>query len=272
MLAGVSTACLYPEYTEKALETLLSFRVQAVEVFINCMEELSVPFLSGLRKRADDGGAKILSVHPYTSGMEPMLFFSRYRRRFHEGMEFYKKYYEACNILGAEIVVFHGDYHTSPTSYDEYFDRFGMLTDDAATFGVQLCHENVSRCIGHDPAFFKKLAACVPNAAFVLDVKQAIRSGEDVFDFARAMNGRIRHVHMSDHNSARDCLVPGRGTFNIREFLSVISSNNFDGGVIVELYQDNFDEIVEISEGYQHLCDEISTYLRFVQNTSLNRC
>jgi len=29
--------------------------------------------------------------------------------------------------------------------------------------------------------------------------------------------------------------------------------------VIVELYRENFDTIVEINEGYQHICTSIST-------------
>ena len=260
MLSGISTACLYPEYTETALKTILSHPVQAVEIFTNCKQELSAGILSEMRKRADDCGTKILSVHPYTSGMEPMYFFSGYQRRFQEGIDLYKQYYQACNILGADIVVFHGDTRDSRLSYSEYFERFGKLVDDASTYGVSLCHENVSRCVGYSPDFFTALAAELPNAQFVLDVKQAVRSGQDVFNFAKSMGNRIKHVHISDNTCRSDCLAPGQGDFNIAKLLDIITSNGFDGGVIVELYRDNFDGIVEIFNGYQHILSHLSTY------------
>lgn len=262
MMTGISTACLYPMYTEVALQTFASLHVEATEVFINCSEEILPAKLREMRSIADGNGVKILSLHPYTSGMEPMLFFSAYKRRFYEGMELYKKYYEAANILGADIVIFHGNSSKSGMSYDEYFNRFGRLVEDSISNGSKLCHENVSRCMSRSSAFFKELAKAVPQSEFVFDTKQAFRAGEDVFEFVKAMSGRIRHVHFSDHSEQNDCLVPGHGTFNTGEFLDLIKNNGFDGGVIVELYRENFDSIVELYEGYQRLFTQVSTQLK----------
>lgn len=259
MLAGISTACFYPQHTEDALRELSALSIQCTEVFINCASELSEPFLKQLRAIANGGGVQILSLHPYTSGMEPMYFFSQYDRRFQEGRELYKRYYHAANLLGADITVFHGGTRNNQMEQGEYFDRFGLLWEDARQQGIALCHENVSRCAGYCPEFFSELVKAIPDAEFVFDVKQAVRAGQDVVGFAGKLNGKIRHLHISDHNDINDCLPPGKGTFNIAKFLSNIRSVGFDGGVVVELYRENFGTIVEIYEGYQHLCTELST-------------
>ena len=262
MTAGISTACFYPMNTEEAMGILSRNNVAACEVFLNSHGEMDAGYLRELRAVAEAGGTRILSVHPYTSGMEPMLFFSGYPLRFEDGRAYYRGYYEAAARLGADIVVFHGNmaqFHMEPA---EYAQRLGILIEDAQKMGVRLCHENVSRCAGRDPAFFRELAEQLPEARFVLDVKQCLRSGEDVYAFVEAMAGRIAHVHISDHNAQADCLPIGKGTFHIPKFLSCLHAQGFCGdygGVIIELYRGNFIDSVELMQSYQRLCGYVST-------------
>lgn len=106
VLAGLSTACFYPELTERGLMFAASIGAQAAEVFFNAPSELTDSFVRELRRIADGSGTRILSVHPFTSGLEPLLFFSGYRRRFCDGVELYKRYFHAANLLGANLLVF----------------------------------------------------------------------------------------------------------------------------------------------------------------------
>ena len=255
MIAGVSTACFYPQHTEDALRELVSIGVRSAEIFLNCAGELEEPFLKELAAIAKDGGAKILSLHPYTSGMEPLFFFTQYDRRFAEGMELYKRYYRAANLLGAEIVVFHGALHNYGIENAAYFEKFDILRRDAAAFGVKLCQENVARCVSRSSAFLREMARELPETRFVLDSKQVVRSGEKIEAYTEALRDKIVHIHISDHNEASDCLLPGQGVFNIAKFLADMRNFGFDGGVIVELYRDNFNDIVEILQGYQQVLD-----------------
>ncbi|MDR2908871.1 MAG: sugar phosphate isomerase/epimerase [Oscillospiraceae bacterium] len=259
MQPGISTACLYPRYTEESLRDILALRPACVEVFINAREELSAPFLRGLRAMADSAGARIASVHPYLSAMEPLYFFSGYSRRFLEGREEYKRHYEAAGMLGAEAVVFHGNFYGNEIPPGQYFERFSVLWEDARREGISLCQENVERCASREPGFFKQMRSALADAEFILDVKQAVRAGQNPFEMANAMGGKIKHVHLSDHTGAQSCLPPGRGVFNIREFLEHIAKNGFSGSVIVELYRENFKDIVELSAGFQHLSYILST-------------
>ncbi|MDR2932317.1 MAG: sugar phosphate isomerase/epimerase [Oscillospiraceae bacterium] len=188
------------------------------------------------------------------------VFFSDYERRFHEGREFYKKYYAACNQLGADIVVFHGAFSTYSGSMEQYFERLGLLIQDAKEQGVDLCHENVSRCVSRTPAFFEDLIKAIPEARFVFDVKQAVRAGEDVMNFAKILGKRVRHIHLSDHDDSNSCLVPSRGTFNIPEFLIAMKESGAVSGAVVEVYSQNYRDNVELYIGYQHLLKCLSTF------------
>jgi len=232
-----------------------------MEVFLNSTQELESSFLRELRREADSVGTKIVSIHPYLSPMEPMLFFSGYARRFDEGLELYRRFYEAAGILGADCIVFHGDYKRRPLNYDEYFSRFELLWEDARKHGISLCQENVERCFSGSNNFLARMRKALPQVEYILDVKQAVRAGESIWEMAQTMGDKIRHVHISDHNERESCLPPGKGVLNTGKLIETIGKNGFRGGVIVELYGENFGDIVELSDSFQQLCDTLSTYL-----------
>lgn len=271
MLTGISTACFYPMHTEDALKIICDAKVEAAEVFVNCDYEVTRPMLRQMRDIADASGVKVLSLHPHTGPSESITFFTKYKRRFDEGLELYKKYYEAANILGANAVVFHGGAKAAPITYSEYFETFGLLVENAIVNGSNLCHENVERCISYSPDFFRALGKAVPQAEFILDVKQAVRAGYDALTFATAMGTKIKHVHFSDHDDSRTCLLPGQGIFNTQEFLNLIVKNGFNGGVLVEVYRENFVENVELFKGYQQLFTETSTIRKNAERVDIIR-
>ena len=108
MRPGISTACLYPMEIERSLDLLLSMDFKLYEFFLNTWSELTPSFLRLLRNRLESEGAQVKSIHPFTSAIEGMLFFSEYLRRMEDALEFYKTYFEAAGMLGAKILVLHG--------------------------------------------------------------------------------------------------------------------------------------------------------------------
>ena len=123
MCVGISTASLYPMRTEDALKLLGESDVKFTEILFNSASELDAGFVNMLKKIKDNYGMKITAVHPFASFAEPYLLFSEYKRRFNDGAEFYKKYFEAAAALGAEYVILHGDYLYGTISIDEYCER-----------------------------------------------------------------------------------------------------------------------------------------------------
>ncbi|WP_147538994.1 sugar phosphate isomerase/epimerase family protein [Anaerotruncus rubiinfantis] len=257
MLAGISTSTFYPELTENALRQLAVFGVQAAEVFFNSFSELEEGYVRELSRIAQDGDVKVLSIHPFMSGLEPLLFFSDYRRRFDDAVEFYKRFFHAANLLGAKILVFHGNRRESVRTWPEYFDLFGELMEAGQRMGVTVAQENVPRCQSYCPEFFKAMTDYLPEARFVLDTKQCIRAGYTALEMAQAMGDRVLHVHISDYDETHDCLPVGRGRLDLGALLQTLVGYGFDGGVLLELYRQNYGGYEELWESYDTILSAI---------------
>ena len=131
MNVGVSTACLYPLETEKALKLLCQSGVKNIEIFVNSVSEISGSVLTEIKNIIKDFDCRITSIHPYTSGSEPIMFFSNYQRRFLDGVEQYLRFCDFANELDANILVFHGDRKESNTPNEFYFERYLKLYREA---------------------------------------------------------------------------------------------------------------------------------------------
>lgn len=249
MKTGASTSCLFPMLTEQAFEHLLKLGVKNIELFFNSPSERTPEFIKPLAKAADEMGAKIVSVHPYSSEMEGVGFFGKYPRRFDDEAEDYRYYFEACASLGAEIFVFHGARSFLTLEKDFYFERFWRLNEIARSFGVRLCQENVARCHSGRPEFISEMRKALPDVGFVLDVKQAVRAKVTPFDMLEAMGDNLAHLHLSDHNAECDCLAPGEGEFDLERFAQRLKAANYSGKVIVELYSWYFSDESQLIDG-----------------------
>ena len=77
MRTGVSTACLFPMLLEDALDHLLAMEIPLLEVFLNTESERVPAYAKLLRQKAEDAGARIVSLHPYSSEYEGIRFFTK---------------------------------------------------------------------------------------------------------------------------------------------------------------------------------------------------
>lgn len=260
MEAGISTACFYPEYVENAVLFLAENGARNIEIFINSDCELKKDFICDIKKKIDDFGIKVASLHPFTCGIEPMMFFTPYERRFYDILDYYKKYFNAMNILGGKIFVFHGNKPQNYFEDERYFERFAKLFETGREFGITVAQENVERCVSGKLSFLKKMADYLGDAAnFVLDVKQTVRSGENVFDYLNELGSKIIHVHYSENGRRGDCLPFGTGDFDRSAFLKKLKELNFHGSVILELYRENYSDYDFLIKNYFELQEAVKT-------------
>lgn len=261
MKIGVSTACLYPMRTEKALTKFIESGIDLFEIFYNTQSEIEPPFTEKLNSILKSSKSTLKSVHPFTSGYEPYLIFTDYERRYLDSLEFYKRYFDAASKLGAEILVIHGDRKTPEIggiSDEEYFDKFAELSLVGEKFGITVAQENVNMFRSQRIDFITKMKNYLGTRAnFVFDLKQAIRSGNTVEDVCKAMGENIVHVHMNDHDETKDCLLPGLGSTDYEELFRILKNNNYKGDAVIEVYSENFGPVEEIAKSKQFL-DEIS--------------
>ncbi|WP_044975664.1 sugar phosphate isomerase/epimerase [Ruminococcus sp. HUN007] len=254
MTAGSSTACLYPELLEEALAELVNNGIKTTEIFVNTHCEVAPEFTEILGSILSQSGAECIAYHPYTCPIEPMMFFSGYSRRVKDMLDYHKYYFEAMNRLGARIFVLHGNMNVVAVDEDFYFEIFSELAAAAAPYGITVAQENVARCQSHSLDFLRNMSETLGDSAkFVLDIKQAVRSQEDPFEIVRTLGNKIIHVHMSDNDSASDCLAPGSGSFDIYGLLKELYLRGFDGAVITELYRKNFGSVSDLVESCRYI-------------------
>lgn len=205
--------------------------------------------MAELLKRFD---MKCCSLHPFTGEMESMMFFSPYERRVQDMLDYYKHYFAAMEALGAEIFVLHGGKAAGNVSL--YAERFSRIAETAKEFGVIVAQENVARFASRSLSFLKELKEALGGKAkFVLDVKQAVRSGENPESMLETLGDSVVHVHISDHGAYGDCQLLGNGSFQIKRFLTRLSALSPDCSVILELYRNAFGSTGELVQNYQVL-------------------
>ncbi len=249
MRFGISTSCFYPLPTEEAVRWLAEREVPYIEIFFNSLLETEAPLLSEMKRCLDASGTKVQSVHPYTSALEPLYFFSEYERRVDEAFDLYSRYFEAAAELGAEVFVLHGDRPGGFLSEEQTFERFARLAERGESFGIIVTQENVVRNRGRDLGYLVRMKEYLGSlAAFTLDLKQAIRSGYDPMEILNTLGRSVRHIHISDSDGESDCLPVGRGNADIAGFLGKLKELDYDGGVILELYRENYKEYEELTE------------------------
>lgn len=269
---GISTATLYPMLTEEAFLTLAKLGVKHVEVFFNSDSELDKTFINDLIKVKNDYGMYVSSIHPYTCGIEPMMFFTQYPRRFFDILEYYKKYFEAMNLLGADIFVFHGNKPQNKFPDEMYFERYKGLYDLGKTFGITVAQENVCRCSSNSLDFLVKMSEALgDDAHFVLDTKQAVRSGIDPYDIIDKLGNKICHVHISDYNSEKDCTLVGKGNLNMNRFATSLTNCSFTGSIILELYSDGYENVDELKDNLAYFEHIVQKVCSSTQSFSTNR-
>ena len=232
MVAGVSTACLYPKPLKESLYDLAVNGVECTEIFINTHSELKKSFAEStahLLKRFD---VKCVSVHPFTSEMETMMLFSEYERRADDMLEYYRNYFDFMNTVGAEVFVFHGG--KAGRNMEFYCERYNRLWRLGKEYGVKVALENVSRCQSSSPSFIRDVYSMLGSEfAFVLDTKQAVRAGENPFSFIDSAGKSLIHVHISDSGEFGDCLPVGRGRFRFRDFFKKLIKSSPDCNIIL---------------------------------------
>lgn len=265
MKAGVSTACLYPKPLEESLYELTLNGIQTVEIFVNTHSELKKNFAYGILENLRRFDARCVSVHPFTSEMETMMFFSEYERRMDDILEYYKHFFQFMNIVGAEIFVFHGGKGGKTFSRELFCQRYQRLFELGKEFGVTVALENVARCLSSSSAFIRDISSMLGSGfAFVLDTKQALRSKENPFSFLDAAGSKTKHVHISDSSEMGDCLPIGKGRFRIKEFLEKLYRLNPESSVILELYRSGFAGISDLTRS----CNILSSMIGNISSDS----
>ena len=255
---GISSACFYPEETEKSLETAGECGFGTVEIFLNSHSELEDDFVEKLLSIKEKYNLDIVSLHPFASFAESFYLFSNYTRRYTDILPLYDRLFEVTAKLGASFFVFHGAKIPGSISDEEYCRRFAHLIEMGKKYGVKVCQENVVNHRSESPAYLKMMRDNIgDDFSIVLDIKQAHRAVYTPYDFIEELSDNIVHIHISDRNDEKDCITPLEGCFDFEKLFSEMKKRGYDGKYIIELYYWSFEDKQEIIESYKKLTELI---------------
>ena len=268
MRIGLSTASFYNLYMIEDLPAVLQdWGVTYAEYFLNSFSEYEPEFVSMLARRTRRAGITVTSVHPMSSMFESQLV-SAHPRQSGDAFRIYESVLAAGKMLGTHRYCMHGAAHLSGAAKNLELNRiapiFDRLTSLAASYGIQLTLENVSWCLFREPQFAVRLLDEMQNKdlRFTLDVKQAVRSGTDPFDYVDAIGERIDAVHCCDcrmENGRMQYLLPPYGGFDFVGLIKKLrDEKGFDGDVLVEVYSDTYRNVTELRDAYHAFFDTIS--------------
>jgi sugar phosphate isomerase/epimerase len=264
MVFGVSTACFFPKVLlEDSIDILGSMQIKNIEVFFNCMSEYKMPFVKELKKRADGNGLNVYSIHAFSIQFEPQLFTLQQRAR-QEAEDIYKQVIEAAAELGAGVYVFHGPPNLkrakkNKLNYEHIANTIGPLADIAKAHGVKMAWENVHWCWYAEPDFADNLLKLpgTENLYFTLDIKQAALAGFAPGQYLKPTAGKLANVHICDcaYSEERGGVpaLPFKGCIDFDSFKRELDSTGYNGGMILEVYANNYSDICELKENYSQV-------------------
>ena len=225
----LSTTSVYPGSCADAFETAARLGYDGVEVMV-WTDPVSRDAVA-LRRLAEHYGTPVLSVHAPT-----LLLTQRVWGR--DPWTKLERSVELAQDLGADVVVAHPPFRWQREYAAGFVDG---VREMAGRTGTAIAVENMFPW----RAGSRELLAYSPGWDVVdedydevtLDVSHAATSGSDSRELARALAGRLRHLHLTDGaGSAKDeHLVPGRGSQPVAELLGDLVDGGFAGHVVAEI-------------------------------------
>ncbi len=252
---GMSSSCFYPLEMKQSFLNVIDTGMECCEVFINTKSEFKKEFTAQLVKLKNASGIDIVSLHPYTSFAENTMLFSSYKQRFTDFfIDDLQLHFEAAAALGAKYYVLHGMREGGSICEKEYFERFAKIVELSKSFGLLAVQENVVHLSSQNPDFLVRMKNYIgDDLRLVLDIKQALRANFSPFEFIEKLGNIIAHIHISDHNKNKDCILPLSGFFDFPKLFKKMNSLGYDGAYIIELYESGYNSISDIIEAKNEL-------------------
>lgn len=266
MIAGMSTSSFFGrDLLENNIDHMAKMGVKTAEVYLNTFSEFEAPYVKELKKRIDDNGMTVHSVHPHGTVYE-LQFYSNYVRSMADAEGWFRKVQEAAGILGADLTVYHGGFPIKKPGTRPNIERIAKVVTKCAeiakSYGVKFAHENVYWAWFSDPYFADALLENVEsdNLYFTMDIKQAAQSGYCYNEYIEHMKGRIVNVHCCDYVKNENgfaTMLPPRGSVDFRKLKDDLRKSGYDGPMMMEVYPTDYNDFSELEESYRIFKDMI---------------
>ena len=155
--------------------------------------------------------------------------------------DFYVGIWQQPAYLGGKYVVIHGQPQGHGKLTDEgYWERFGQLYRLGEEEGAYPAQENVRQHRAERWTSWRGWPAIWGDSCGFVLMSNNANCGSSIQEMARAMGKRLVHVHLSDEDEGRPCLLPGAGHFDHQAFRQLLEGQGFTGTVVTEVYRTSF--------------------------------
>lgn len=257
MEIGISTASFFSkETTEASLELIHKFKIPVCEIFLSTFYEYQDSFIDELLARKGD--TRVFSIHTLNQQFEPELFNPVERTRL-DCEAIYKQVAKSGGRLDAKYYTFHGPAKFKKLPYVHNYQKIGKRVEELCDMvyqysdnKTQLCYENVHWTYFNTPEFFRQLKE-YSHIDTCLDIKQAMLSDFDIYEYIDVMGDRLKNVHLCDFDSNRKLSIPGKGTFDFVKLFATLIEKGYKGPAMIEVYANDYENYDELLKCYDFL-------------------
>jgi len=225
-----STSSVFPN-TELGFKLAQEFGYDGVELMVNHeRRSQSIDAVNDMRKAYD---------MPVTAIHVPCLVISQPVWGWSPQVKLQKSVDMAVEV-GARTVVVHPPFrwqreHAEP--FKALVAELGQKYEGVIEVTVENMYsaEKFGRKV--EPYLFHEDPALSDFEHLCLDTSHAAAARRDPIELYRQMNGRVRHLHLSDSTSTRgdEHLPPGMGTLPLQELADLLIEDGFTGDIVLEV-------------------------------------
>lgn len=231
---GMSTSCAFPLGLAEAFSLSREVGFDGVEIMVT--NDPATHRASRILELSRETGQPVLSIHA------PVLLLTHFVWGRDQRVKL-ERSAELAREVGASTVVVHPPFRWQQGYAEEFLD---VVRAVACRYEVTVAVENMFpwKIAGRSmkmyaPGWDPSLMDC---DAATLDFSHASLSGRDSLELARALDGRLRHVHLCDGSRVSDDggifdehLVPGRGKEPVAAVLRELAARDWSGSIIAEV-------------------------------------
>ncbi len=232
MRLSFSTAGLFPRDSLESLKLVEKSGFQYAELMPQCRRETKPDFAHEILRETK---IRVGSIH------FPLVFFpvfyNPYPGMIEEARELIDDLVKSASILQTEVIVIHPPYFTDDTTREIFhsaiIENIVYLCEKAKECGTKVALENSPKG-GRDAEEMLDVIREVrhENLFPMIDTTEAVESGEDPVEMIKALD--VIHMHVSDHKGEKKHIMPGKGSLNWSDIVSVLKEKDYRGLIVVE--------------------------------------
>ena len=208
--------------------------------------DYTVEEIKDVKKQLDEGGMKVSALGSPFGKINIKDDFEPHFEKFKNGVELAK-------VLETKYIRGFSFFFTDGADYDQYrsevISRVKAMVDYAGQHGIVYLHENEKGIYGDTPERCLDLIKAIdsPYLRATFDPANFVQCGVDTLKAYDMLKDYIEYMHIKDAKFSDGTVVPaGMGDGNVKQILSNLKADGFEGFVSLEPHLGHFDGLDDL--------------------------